>query len=174
MIRRVFIQTSAAALVSAPALPAIAGGTPRLGTTPNRTEAEFRKALMEYIEAYRAWRLLPQSDGYATRWPVRHAWWDTMTHLRAMVLDNHGIDHEGIDHSGYYSPMGLASRMIDLGDMLVIAALDATADELSEQSTLMVLVPRSAEMFRLLDGLPKEDIEEEDEDAEVADDKDAA
>jgi hypothetical protein len=174
MIRRVFIQTSAAALVSAPALPAIAGGTPQLGTTPIHTEAEFRKALMEYIEAYRVWRLLPQSDSYKARWPVRHAWWDIMARLRAMVLDNHGLSHEGIDHSGYYSPVGLASRMIDLGDMLVIAALDATADELSEQSTLVVLVPRSAEMFRLLDGLPKEDIEEEDEDAEVADDKDAA
>jgi hypothetical protein len=171
MIRRDMLKTSLATMVCAPALPAVAGGLPRLGTTPIHTEAEFRNALMEYIEAYRAWRLLPQSDGYNARWPVRHAWWDTMAHLRAMILDNHGIDHEGIDHSGYYSPTGLASRMVDLGDMLVVASVEAAADELQEQSTSIVLVPRSAEMFRLLDGLPKEDIEEEDE---VADDKDAA
>jgi hypothetical protein len=163
MIRRVFIQTSAAALVSVPALPAIAGGAPRLGTKPVNTEAEFREALAQYIDAYRAFRLVPYYDDLDVTYRLRHAWWDTMARLRAMVLDSHGVNHEGIDCDGYTSPMGLASRMIDLGDILVIAAVDATASEVHEQGTSIVLVPRSAEMFRLLDGLPKEDIEEDDD-----------
>jgi hypothetical protein len=167
MIRRDMLKTSLATMVCAPALPAVAGGFPKLGTTPIHTEAEFREALAQYIDAYRAFRLVPYYDDLDVTHRIRHAWWETMARLRAMVLDNHGVDHEGIDCDGYTSPMGLASRMIDLGDVLVIAAVDATASEVREQGTSIVLVPRSAEMFRLLDGLPKEDIEEED-------DKDAA
>jgi hypothetical protein len=163
MIRRDLLKTSLATMVCAPALPAVAAEFPKLGTTPVHTEAEFREALTEYIDAYRAFRLVPYYDDLDVTHRLRHAWWDTLARLRAMVLDSHGINHEGIDHEGYTSPMGLASRMIDLGDILVIAAVDTTASEVREQSTSIVLVPRSAEMFRLLDGLPKEDIEEDDE-----------
>ena len=98
-----------------------------------------------------------------------------MARLRAMILDNHGIDHDGIDNEGHESAMGLASHMIDLGDVLVIAAVDPTADEVTSQCTIVVLVPRSREMFELLNGLPKENAEEtgshkEDEAESSADD----
>jgi hypothetical protein len=172
MIRRDMLKSSLATMVCAPALPAIAGGALRLGPTPIHTEAEFRNALMEYVEAYRAFRLVPYYDDLDVTHKLRDAWWDTMERLRAMVLDSHGIDREGIDHEEYTSPMGLASRMIDLGHILIIAAVDATASEFHEQCTSVALVPRSAEMFRLLDGLPKEAAEEDDD--EVADDKDTA
>jgi hypothetical protein len=163
MIRRDMLKTSLATMISVPALPAIAGGAPRLGPFSVHAEPEFRNALMAYIDAYRAWRLMSPRATRKARRDVRMEWWDTMSCLRAMVLDNCGLSHDGVDHSGHYSPMGLASRMVDLGDMLIIAAVDATADELSEQFTGIVLVPRSQEMFQLLDGLPKEDIEDEDD-----------
>ena len=53
MIRRDLLKTSFASVICTPALPAVAGTLSRLGTTPIHTEPEFRKALTEYIEAYR-------------------------------------------------------------------------------------------------------------------------
>jgi len=152
---------SAMNLAVTPALPVVAGGLPRLGTTPIHTEAEFRNVLMQYIAAYRAWRLVSPYGDLDERHGVRDPWFDVRERLRAMVLDNHGIDREGIGYEGYKSPMGLASRMIDLEDILIIAAVEAEADEITSQSTNIVLVPRSHEMFNLLDGLPKADAEEE-------------
>ena len=163
MIRRDLLKSSLATMVCTPALPAATGIFPRLGTTPIHTESEFRKVLAEYIDAYRDWRLVPHHDYNAVR-PFRDAWLDVRERLRAMVLDNHGIDREGIGYEGYNSPMGLASRMIDLGDILIIAAVEAEADDFTCQCTNMVLVPRSREMFELLDGFPKEDVDEEEQD----------
>ena len=163
MIRRDLLKTSLATMVCTPALPSVAGVFPRLGTTPIHTESEFRKVLAEYIDVYRDWRLVPHHDYNAVR-PFHDAWFDVRGRLRAMVLDNYGIDREGIGYEGYNSPMGLASRMIDLGDVLIIAAVEAEADDFTCQCTNMVLVPRSSEMFALLDGLPKEDVDEDEQD----------
>jgi hypothetical protein len=156
MIDRRTMMKSALTLVGAPTLPAVASGFARLGTTSVHTEAEFRKALAEYLDAYRVWRDTPHSWKLPEFRAARESFWDARCRLREMVLANHGITYDPEQHT-----IGLASRSVDLGDVLIIVAVEAEADDIDEQSANVVLVPRSPEMFELLDSQPKQNAEED-------------
>jgi len=60
----------------------------------------------------------------------------------------------------------MAARSLDLGDVTIIVAADDTADDLAEQGNTVALLPRSPEMFALLDRLPKVDPWDEDDEEE--------
>jgi hypothetical protein len=142
MIRRDLLK-SMATLVGAPALPAVAGGFPRLGTTPIHTEAEFRAAFETYIAHYTAFftpYTEPDFDGYNEESVAKKR-------LLAMTMGNNGYCPEEC------AP-GVASVSVDLGDVQFVVAGDPDCEGLDSGGSIVVIVPRTQAIFDRLNTLP--------------------
>jgi hypothetical protein len=164
MIRRDLLKSSLATMVGAPALPAVAGGFPRLGTTPIHTDAEFRKALDAYINAYRAFFSIrpnggpedDQSEEGQAHWKTMltncRAWRRSRKRLVTMVLEANGYEIDGL------APRTIAAVSVDLGDAWVVFSgssdYEGTDGDLAMNCINFCIVPRTAAMKARLDALP--------------------
>ena len=116
-----------------------------IAAPPVHTPEACRAVMMEFIERYRIRHTTKHASVHHWR-KANDAFWDAHTRLRNMVLENHGLSTE-VDHYGDET-IGLAARSFDLGDVMVIVAADATADELASQHAGVVLLPKSARCSR--------------------------
>jgi hypothetical protein len=137
-------------LAALPSLPA-AAARPSLGSAPVHSEAAFRRALTEHLDAYRVWRLTPNYPNFEVFEELRLEFVRASCRLEAMVLENTGTQYDTGKRA-----LGMACPSVDLGDVLIVVTAEHTSDSLNEQCTLVALVPKSPEMFALLDGLPKQ------------------
>jgi hypothetical protein len=135
--------------IAAPAHPACA-----LGPNPVHSAQEFREALMEFIKCYCGVHAKDGDDcddldeEYDRMiQPIDEA----LYRLRAMVLENHGVDEYDV---------GLAAKSVDIGDLMIVAGRDCCHYSPGAERCLfggLMFVPKSREMLELLDRVPKPD-----------------
>jgi hypothetical protein len=167
MIDRRSMMKSAVTLIGAPALPAVAGGFPRLGRVPIHTEAEFRTAFDAYIDAYGAFfsvrpSELPdehprrQTDETRAIWQRAlarcRAWRRTRKRLVRMVLEANGYEIDGP------APPTVAAAMVDLGDALLVVSHGSDYEGTEGTSWMncinFCIAPRTSAMRARLLALP--------------------
>jgi hypothetical protein len=164
MIRRDLLK-SMATLAVAPALPAMAT-IPKLGTDPVHPQAELRKALDAYLDAYRAFFAVAPSElpeEHRARTDEERAFWQgaldrclawrrTRRRLATLVLEANGY------HSDGPIPATIVAAAVDLGDVLVVVSGDSDYEGVENYSCMycksLSVVPRSPAMKVKLEALP--------------------
>jgi hypothetical protein len=156
--RRSALKSTLAA-IPVPAGPALAT-IPAMGTKPVHSQTAFRKAFDAYIAAYRGFYGRIRDGEPADDEPLevhrahearidalQDLWSDARERLAKMVVENHG-----------YNPRervaGVGALSVDIDGLTLVAAGDPDDEGESTSRHQLVLVPRSREMFKLLDELP--------------------